>query len=145
MFVADVKCSQATWQTAPNSRANSAKGFPIYLPVLTDILSSIAGCIGDCLLYSGGSWGGDRHQYMDKCSKRWRWIKGWVQVYRHHVRSVFNTFSPTSSLVLPVLFQFTNSFLFQFLFCSQLIIFRFYSVQLQSLVFIRFSSEPFLF
>jgi len=25
MFVADVKCSQATWQTVPNSRADSAK------------------------------------------------------------------------------------------------------------------------
>jgi len=25
MFVADVKCSQVTWQTAPNSRTGSAK------------------------------------------------------------------------------------------------------------------------
>jgi len=25
MFVADVKCSQATWQTVPNSRTSSAK------------------------------------------------------------------------------------------------------------------------
>jgi len=25
MFVADVKCSQATWQTVPNSRTGSAK------------------------------------------------------------------------------------------------------------------------
>jgi len=25
MFVADVKCSQATWQTVPNSQASSAK------------------------------------------------------------------------------------------------------------------------
>jgi len=25
MFVADVKCSQATWQTVPNSRTDSAK------------------------------------------------------------------------------------------------------------------------
>jgi len=27
MFVADVKCSQATWQTVPNSRADSTKAF----------------------------------------------------------------------------------------------------------------------
>ena len=27
MFVVDVKCPQATWQTVPNSRADSAKGF----------------------------------------------------------------------------------------------------------------------
>jgi len=27
MFVADVKCSQATWQTVPNSRTGSAKAY----------------------------------------------------------------------------------------------------------------------
>jgi len=27
VFVADVKCSQATWQTVPNSRTGSAKAY----------------------------------------------------------------------------------------------------------------------
>jgi len=31
MFVADVKCSQATWQTVPNSRAGSAKAVMPYV------------------------------------------------------------------------------------------------------------------
>jgi len=40
MFVADVKCSQATWQTVPNSRTGSAKA-----SVSKAIVYILASCI----------------------------------------------------------------------------------------------------
>jgi len=43
MFVADVKCSQATWQTVPNSRTCSAKAsVSVSLSIISHINSTYA-------------------------------------------------------------------------------------------------------